>query len=352
MKRLLSLPIALLLLAGGPALAQPRPVVSVIIGDAEARDRSVPGVVRAHVDVALAFQTLGRLTARNVDLGDIVRQGDILATLDPDDLEGQVRAAEAAADAARVQLQTEQSAADRTRALLERNVATTEQMEQAERALAAAIAADQKARSELIRARDTEGFAEMRAPFDGVISAVHATPGAVVAAGEAIMELSGQDELEVVIDAQAALVTRLRAGDRFEVWSPNHPDRIHLASLSRIEPMADAATRTRRVRLALEDPTGVRLGALVRARPVATGARLMTIPAAAVFEQGGKTQVWVVTRTDKQATVARRAVGTAGPGLDERMVIVTDGLQPGEEIVIRGIHSLEEGQQVGASVAP
>ncbi|MGA0613228.1 efflux RND transporter periplasmic adaptor subunit [Paracoccus sp. KR1-242] len=345
-----------LALPPGMAAAQaptdaPRPIVSVVLGEAQTRDRSFPGVVRARVDVALGFQTLGRLTARNVDLGDVVHRGDVLATLDPDDLQGKVRSAEAAAEAAKVQLQTAQSAADRTRALVERDVATTAQLEQAEQSLAAAIAADQQAQSELIRARDTESYAEMRAPFDGVISAVHATPGAVVAAGEPIVDLSGQDELEVVIDAQAALVARLESHDRFEVWSPNHPELRRQATLARIEPVADAATRSRRVRLSLDDPQGFLLGALVRARPVFADANRLTVPAAAIFQKDGESRVWIVTRQGKAATVSARRVQTTGPEI-EGMFFVAAGLRPGDEVVIRGIHSLREGQAVGASVTP
>ena len=143
----------------------PRPVVSVIVSDSDIKARSVPGVVTARNQVTLAFQTLGRLVQRNVDLGDDVALGDVLAELDPEDLADNVSAA-AAAETAEVQLSTAQATAERTRALVSRNVASTAQLEQAEQALASAEAAVEQTRSELIRARDAEGFAEMTAPFD------------------------------------------------------------------------------------------------------------------------------------------------------------------------------------------
>ena len=333
-----------------PPPAPPRPVASLIVSDRMTNTHSIPGVIRARIEVALAFQTLGRLTARSVDVGDVVKQGQLLATLDPDDLQGQVRAAQAAAEAAKVDLQTALAAAERTRALAQRNVSSTAQLEQAEQALAAAQAADQQAQSELIRARDAEGYTEMRAPFDGVISAVQSTQGAVVSAGEPVMQLSAQNKLEAVIDLPAAIAARISAGDLFEIWTENHPQTTQQARVARVEPVADAATRTRRVRMDLDNGDPFRLGALIRARPATGNLRQLTVPASAIVERDGP-HVWVVTRDDDGATVSLRRIGTRGIEIGG-MVVVTEGLAAGAEVVIRGVHSLAEGQTVGESVAP
>lgn len=329
----------------------PRPVVSTVISDSPAATHSIPGVIAARIEVALGFQTLGRVTARNVDVGNIVKKGQVLATLDPDDLQGNVSAAQAAVDAAKVNLRTAQATADRTRALARRNVASDAQLEQVERALASATAAEQQAESELIRALDAEGFAEMRAPFDGVISAVFANAGAVVSAGERVVQLSAQDGIEAVIDQPEAVISRVRIGAPYEVWSEADPHRILPATVSQIEPVADAVTRTRQIHLALEDDAALRLGALVRARPAVAGRALLTLPESAVMTRDGTPYVWVVTRTGDQGSVALRPVTVQNPPLNGR-VDVTSGLSLGEEVVIRGIHSLTEGQAVGKSVTP
>ncbi|WP_258869748.1 efflux RND transporter periplasmic adaptor subunit, partial [Paracoccus thiocyanatus] len=168
------------------------------------------------------------------------------------------------------------------RALAGRNVASTAQLEQAERALAAAQAAAQQAQSELVRARDAAGFAEMRAPFDGVVSATFANAGAVVSAGEPVLRLSTQDGIEAVIDLPDTVLSHVRQGDPYEVWTENEPGRILPATVSQIEPVADAATRTRRIHLALEPDADLRLGALVRARPAGAAAARLVLPQAAV----------------------------------------------------------------------
>lgn len=329
----------------------PRPVASMRVTDDSPQTQSVPGAITARLQVELAFQTLGRMTARNFDVGDVVTKGQVLATLDPEDLQAQVNSATAAADAAEVDLQTAAATASRVRALARRNVATTAQLEQAERALAAAQAADQRARSELIQARDAEKYAEMQAPFDGVISAVRVAPGAVVTAGEPVMTLSAQDGLEAVIDLQAPMLSRIRIGDAFDIWSEQHPESRQTARVARIEPVADAATRTRRVRLELASDQGFRLGALIRARPMTGGLRQITVPLSALVQRDGQSHVWVVTRDGRQGTVSLRPIETQGPDI-AGLIAVSAGLRPGEEVVIRGTQSLADDQPVGESVAP
>ena len=333
------------------ATTAPRPVASIIVDDRPLPAHSVPGTITAKIEVALGFQTLGRVTARHVDVGTVVHQGQVLARLDPDDLQGKVQAARAAAEAAKVELETAQATAARTRALAKRNVASTAQLEQAERVLAAAQATDQLARSELIRALDAAGFADMRAPFEGVISAVFANAGAVVGAGDPVVQLAAQKGREAVIDLPEAALSRVRLDDRYEVWTESDPDNRQPARVTQIEPVADAATRTRRIHLALADDGSVRLGALIRARPLATGTPLPTLPVAAILTRNGQEQVWIVSRSDGSATVDLRTVRTLGPALGDR-VSIAEGVAKGDEVVIRGIHSLTPGQPVGRRVTP
>ena len=334
-----------------PATTAPRPVASIIVDDQPLPTHSVPGTITAKIEVALGFQTLGRVTARHVDVGTVVRQGQVLARLDPDDLQGKVQAARAAAEAAKVELETAQATTARTRALARRNVASTAQLEQAERVLAAAQATDQQARSELIRALDAAGFADMRAPFDGVISAVFANAGAVVNAADPVVQLAAQKGREAVIDLPEAALTRVRLDDRYEVWTESDPENRQPARVTQIEPVADAATRTRRIHLALADDDSVRLGALIRARPRATGAPMPTLPVSAILTRNGQEQVWIVTRDSRSATVDLRAVRSSGPAIDDR-ISIAEGIAQGEEVVIRGIHSLTPGQPVGRQVTP
>lgn len=367
--------------AEAPPPAPPRPVVTEFAADTAAFNRSIPGVVAAVTEVRMAFQTLGRMTARPVDVGDRVAQGDLLARLAPEDLEGGVRAAEAAVAAAEVNLTTAENTAERARALASRNVASTAQLEQAEQGLAAAQSAVAQTRAQLESARNAEGFAVMTAPIAGVISDVQAAPGAVVAAGDPIMTLSSEDRLEARIDLTETQLRGLAPGDPFTIWrdpateagraeaeGAEVSDPVQAAStaaaqtsppvegiVSRIAPVADAQTRLRRVHLALPmavgETSGLRIGSLIRARRAGADALRMTVPAAAVVvgPEGGA-GVWTVTRQGDGGTVALTPVtlGATEGGRTE----VTGGLTPGAEVVVRGVHSLTQGQAVGPRVAP
>lgn len=330
--------------------AAPRPVVTEIVEDRGQASRWVPGMVQAHTQVTMAFQTLGRMVVRNVDLGDRVRNGAVLAELATEDMVATTRAAQAAVEAAEVQMSTAQTTLQRTEALVRRNVASDAQLEQAQRAAAAAEAAADQARSELVQAQDAEGYATMTAPFAGVVSAVYEPPGAVVSAGAPILQLSADDRLEAVIDLPESALIGLPRDAAFTVWQRTDPERQVPAQLDRIEPLADTATRTRRLYLTLPADAPFRLGALIRARLGTIGEPALTVPAEAIFARDGSDWVWRVRRGDGAAHVEAVKVGT-GAEMQDR-TLIRSGLAVGDEVVIRGVHSLEGGQAVGRRVDP
>lgn len=354
--------------ASRPEVAMPpHPVVSIITGDQPPEARSVPGVVAARYEVDLGFQTLGRLVDRPVDIGDVVSAGQSLAALNPEDLQGNVDAARAALDAAEVQLRTARATADRTRELARRNVASVAVLEQAETALTAAEAAYEQAGSELVRARDARSFATINAPFAGVISDVYEDTGAIVAPGAPVLKISADSELEAMIDLPGASSATAKVGDAYEVWVDGMTAETLTAEIRVIEPVADPVTRTRRIRLTLAHSDDLRIGTLIRARPAVTRAPVLTVPEQAIVMRDAVPHVWVVSRPEAaEAFVSLRAIRTGGPAVADPLitepfpaepvtnqpVVVTSGLEAGEEIVTRGIHSLAEGQPVGRSVAP
>ncbi|MEE2861086.1 MAG: efflux RND transporter periplasmic adaptor subunit [Paracoccus sp. (in: a-proteobacteria)] len=328
----------------------PRPVVSVIVEDRSADERWIPGVVQARVQVQLGFQTLGRMIERPVDLGDQVARGQLLARLSTDDLAATTRAARAALDAAEVQARTARATLERTEALAARNVASDAQLEQAQQADSAATAAVEQARSELARAEDAQGLARMTAPFAGVISAVYESPGAVVGAGAPVLQLSAEDTPEVILDLPAQSLVGLQPGATFAVWHRNDPAAEVTAVLDRIDPIADSATRTRRLYLDLPADAPFRLGALVRARLGTADAPSLSLPAEALVPAGSGSAVWRVRRDGDAANVEKVSVEAAAPFRGR--VSITSGLQAGDEVVIRGVRSLTPGQAVGRRLEP
>lgn len=360
--------LAPLILAGAPAAAlslpewlrfglhaeetqgPPRPVVSIIVADRGADARWIPGVVASRTQVQLGFQALGRMISRPVDLGDQVTKGQVLAQLSTEDLAATTRATRAALEAAEVQQRTARATLERTEALAERNVASSAQLEQAQQAAISADAAVEQARSQLLQAEDAEGFARMIAPFDGVISAVYEAPGAVVGAGAPVLQLSAEDAREVVIDLPEQALVGMEPGAAFSVWHRNDPGAEVTSVLDRIDPIADSATRTRRLYLTLPPDASFRLGALVRARFGTAEAPSLSLPVEALLTDDQGSTVWRVRRQDDRAQVERVPVTAAAPFRGR--VSITAGLEAGDEIVIRGVQSLAEGQAVGRRLEP
>lgn len=335
-----------------------RPIVSEILEDRDAALRWIPGVVASRTQVNMAFQSLGRMVLRPVDLGDRVRAGDVLAELATEDLMAQTRAARAAVDAAEVQARTARTTLERTQALAARNVVTAAQLEEAERAAVAADAAVEQARSQLVQAEDAEGFAIMSAPFDGVISAVFEAPGVVVSAGQPVLQLSAEDQREAVVDLPESALVGLARDAVFTVWQRSDADHEIIAVLDRIDPLADAATRTRRLYLTLPSDAPFRLGALIRARLGHADDPALSVPKTALFQRDGRSHVWRVIRpagesaTGGGATAHVKAVAVEVGAVMRGRILIAGGVSAGDEVVIRGVNSLTDGQAVGRRVDP
>lgn len=346
----LSLPDWLDFQSHAEAPAPVRPVVSEIVEDRGQDARWVPGVVASKTQVTMAFQTLGRMVSRPVDLGDRVEKGDVLANLAAEDLAAATRAAEAALAAAEVQRDTARRALERTQALAARGVATAAELEQAQQAAAAAEAGAEQARSELVQARDSQDYARMVAPFSGVVSAVYEAPGSVLGAGTPVLQLSAEDQREALVDLPESAIAALPAQAVFTVWQRTDPGRQVQATLDRIDPTADTATRTRRLYLTLPPDAPFRLGALIRARLGTAAEPALMISATAIFQRDGAPHVWRVLRQGDTARVEAVPI-TPAAEFDGR-ILLAEGLNPGDEVVVRGVNSLTDGQAVAERVQP
>jgi len=346
----------LALLAASPVLAEtdgagpdpaPRPVVSEIVELQQDGATGYVGTVSARIEAVLGFPLLGTVAARPVDRGDQVVAGETLARIDPEDFEADLRAAEAGINVAGAQLRSARNARERADALFARSVGSQTRLEDAERALTAAQAQMEQAEATLAQAKDRLKDTALIAPHDGVITEVYAEPGTTLSAGEPVLQLAATDHLEIEIDVTEREVARLNPGMPFDVSLIAQPDITARATFDRVDPEAERSTRTRRVHLSLIDPPReFRLGALVGVRPAEDATSGVSLPYSAILSRGDAPAVWVVDRATD--TVERRAV-TLGARLGDE-VRIADGLSPGEEVVIKGIHSLKDGQSVGPRV--
>lgn len=315
-----------------------------------APERRLAGVVAPRVESALGFRVTGKLTRRLVDAGARVTAGQVLAELDREDFALQLAQAEAELATARTARDTAAAEFDRVTSLRRSGWSTASEHDR-QRALAEE-AAGRAARAEhaLSLARNALDYATLRADTDGVVTAVLAEPGQVVASGQPVMRLARTDELEVDVSVPEILINLARTGQaEVTLWAL--PDKAMPATLRELSPRADPATRTYPARFSLPaqaqgGPSGVTWGmtATVRLReqgPLAA-VKGTLLPLAAILDEGRGPGVFVVDAAS--GTVSRRDVKLARFGAE--YAVVLDGLKDGDLVVQLGAQKLLPGQRV------
>lgn len=341
---------ALLLAACGepaPTFVAPKPVrVQQVVLAAGTQEESYTGAVRARVESDVGFRVGGKVVKRRVEVGQRVRSGDVIAELDAEDYALAVAAAVNQRQAAAVD--ADQAAADAgrwTKLAAQGFSSQTEAERYRSRADAARERVDQ-ARRQVDLARNRVAYAVLRAPFDGVVTALRVEPGQVVGEGQPVATLAALGEREIVIDIPESRVQQARtaaataslpaaAGKRFPV------------ALRELSPVAAAATRTYRARYRIgADAPPMELGMTATvwlgAGPTAAEAQVATLPASALHHRDGHAAVWTVQGEGAPILVPVQVVRY---GEDEVQVT---GVRDGELVVTAGVQKLDAGMSVVA----
>lgn len=323
----------------------PRPVVSVVASPTRANALPITGTIEPRTKTDLGFRILGRIATRIVDVGDLVREGDVIALLDPLALQLAVRTAQSDLSNAEVQLANAITTEIRQRMLARSRSGTEAALEEAEQARQTAEASVAKAQASLDKAEEQLGYATLRAEFDGVVTATSAEIGQVVSAGQSVVTMARPQERDAVVDIPQWAADRLKTGDRFDVFLQLDADVLATGVVREIAPAADSATRTSRTKIGLTDPPETfRLGSVVTVFAASGQQSEIRIPTSAVLEKHGRNAVWVVDPAKK--TVALRQVETSASSVQNGTTAITEGIAAGERIVVAGVNKLTDGQSI------
>lgn len=346
--RLLPGLLALLLLAGCeepvPSAAEPpRPVRSVIVApQSSGTVLTLPASVRPRVETRYGFRIAGKIASRSVSVGDTVKAGQQLARLDPQDLAPVIAAARAQLDAANTDLRLSRIELERVRSLRERDYVSQAQVDRQQAATDAADARRRNAEAQLAQAVNNAGFQTLRADAAGVVTAIDAEAGQVVAAGQSVVRVARGGEYELEADVPEGELALARATRSWQATVPALGGGVRTAVLRELSPVSDPASRTFAMRLALQgDTTGIGLGMTAVVRAMRDAAPAIVLPLSALYSQDGQPHVW---RVEADATVRLVPVVTAG-FLDDS-VRIADGLSAGDRIVTAGANLLVAGQKV------
>ena len=341
----------------GAEAQRPAPVrVDKVVVEPLAETAPVFGRLVSRMRGSVAAQTVGAVTEMRVQVGDRVAAGDVLAVLDIDKLtsERAARAATADAVAARAvaaearleRVEQEIARYERLRRSAAFSKARLQDKEQERAWLRSELDA---ARAQLVQAKASLALAEMnlargtvRAPYDGVVTALHTEIGSYRKEGEAVLALVNDRKLEIEADVPAARIAGLAPGAAVAVLLPDGTK--HRARVRAVVPDENAMTRTRPVRFTPEfGPTDTPLAANAAATvvlPVGAAAPALTVHKDAIVRQGR--QAFVFVANNGQADRRRVRLGRASGTRFE----VLDGLAEGDLAIVRGNERLRPGQPV------
>ena len=302
------------------------------------------GEVRARVESRLGFRVAGKLVRRPAELGQRVKAGQVLAQIDAQDYR-------LAADAARAQVAAAQTNRDlaladfnRFKALKDQNFISGAELERRDTTLKAAQAQLEQAQAQLASQGNQAGYTTLVADAAGVITAVDAEPGQVLAAGTPVLRLAQDGARDVVFSVPEDKVRAMVVGSAVKVrsWAQ---DNVLSGTVREVAASADPVTRTFTVKVAVDAAQAPPLGSTVYVQPAAlslAGNAAIKVPTSALRQDGATTAVWVLD----EATMTVRSQPVQIATADGNAAVIAGGLMPGMRVVSAGVHVLSPGQKV------
>jgi len=316
-----------------------RPIPAMKVGEIQkVSGRKFPGKAKATQEADLAFDVSGKLIERAVDIGDIVKKGDVIARLDPADFNSKVKSTKA-------ELKTAKKNFERGKEMIKEGFISQRDYDRLEAAVDVAeanLSIAQKALSDSV----------IKAPFAGRISNTYVENFQAVLAKKPIARLLDTSQIEMVVQVPENLISKVSFIEDIQVTFDTFSDVSLPATISEISNEASSTTRTYPVTLIMSQRDDIEI--LPGMAGTATGTLVMpgsdealeqlVVPVQAVFTPNIKKQdhVWVID--EETGSVQLRAVQTGQ--LTQSGIQVIDGLQAGEWVATAGIHTLREDQIV------
>ncbi len=327
------------------------------------------GTVRARTTAVIASKVMGYLREVRVQAGDRVREGQFLAVIDARELEANYRRAEAgreearsgqaeaeqAGNAAKAQLELARVTFSRMKELFDKKSISNQEFDEASAKLKASEAGYEMAlaRGAQVRARIAQaeqevqaagvmrGYAELRAPFSGVVTSKTAEAGSMATPGAPLLTIEREDAYRLEAAVEESRVKSIRAGQAASVML-EALDRTLEARVSEVVPAVDTASRAYLVKIDLPAVAQLRSGMFGRA-VFSSGRRdVLAVPAEAVVERGQLQSVLIF-----EDGYARTRLVTAGQKSGERWEILS-GLSAGEKVICPATTGLADGMRVEA----
>ncbi|CDX36797.1 Efflux transporter, RND family, MFP subunit [Mesorhizobium plurifarium] len=304
---------------------------------------SLTGVIAARTLNNLSFRVGGRVAERLVDVGQHVDQGAVLARIDPQEQESDLRSAQADLDAAQAQLTQAAATYERQKALLARGFTTRRDFDTANQTLKVAQGSVDAAQSAFANAKENLSYTELKAGAAGVITARQVEAGQVVQAAQTVFTIAEDGDRDAVFNVHETLVAQTPSSPAVTITLLSDPQVRAVGKVREISPAVDTASGSIRVKVGIPDtPAGMPLGAAVIGTVSARSVKAILLPWQALTSTGGKPAVWIVDPSSKAVTPAPVEV----LAFDSGVVVVDKGLQEGQSVVTAGGQLLSPGQTI------
>ena len=307
------------------------------------------GEVKPQVESRLGFRVGGKIIKRQAELGQRVKVGQVLAQLDPQDYKLAIESGRAQVRAAATNRDLAAADYKRYKELKEQNFISGAELERRESVLKAAQAQVDQAQSQLAVQGNQADYASLVADVSGVVTAIEAEPGQVVAAGTPVVRIAADGPRDVVFSVPEDKVMAIKPGMPVKVrgWAQDAQAAMMVAKVREVSASADPVTRTYLVKLALSgEVTPPPLGSTVYVLPEGLGGvqgmPVIKLPTSALRQDGQASAVWVLDKASMTVKSQTVQIATA----DGNEAVIAAGLQPGMLVVSAGVHVLSPGQKV------
>lgn len=323
--------------ASTPALAvTTTPVVTRQMADA----LDVSGPVSAVEEMQLGVELSGlRVTALHVDVGQPVRRGQVLLTLDHRVLDSSLAQANAAMREAEAGAELARANLNRGQGLASSKYISATQLDELRAARTQAEARLGTARAARDAAALQRSFADLRAPANGILSKRLVQPGQVVSAGMELMRMIRDGKLEWRAELPSAQLSQVKPGDRIALHTrEGKPIEGRVRAVS---PGVDATTRTGTVYADLPQPGDLQPGVYLQGS-ISTGlSDALVIPTQAIVLRDGFPTVFTI---DAQGVAHQARVRTGGK--ESNLTAVIEGVKAGDQVALQGAGFLADGDKV------
>lgn len=304
---------------------------------------TISGQLTADESATVRAQIAGQVTEVNGNVGQRVKQGDVVVRISAVSEREAVQSSRAAVETARTELELARRDEERTATLVKAGALAQRDLEQAQAATANARARLAQAQANLTAASEQLGEAVGRAPITGTISSIPVRRGDVVSIGAELFTVIDLSSLELQAAVPSDTLDRIQVGTPVQFQVQGYGDRQFTGRITRISPAVEPGTNQIQVYAMVPNVGGTLVSGLYAEGRIATGSReAVTVPSNAVTMQGREAFVTVVDR----GRALRQRVEVGDRDQQTGTVQITSGLQPGETVLVGAARDVREGAPI------